>query len=195
VRARNSSGEKESSRGLGDVVIFPGVFLYENNDSGTFLSFWENISLPTGSWSEGRALRGGPNLGTHYWFLQHQLAFAQLFSKGKYSVDMNLNYYQRFEEPTLNARYGDSFEIEGIMGYGITDKLRAGVYADYWTDIKDTKIDGTRNEESKRKFFSVGPSLTYGTEKWAIHFRFVPDVMSENGPKGVQTWLRFSYVF
>jgi hypothetical protein len=195
VSARNALGEKERSSGLGDIIIAPGVFLYENNDIGTFLSFWENVSMPTGSWSESRALRGGPNLGTHYWFLQHQLAFAQLFDKGKYSLDMNLSYYQKFKEPDLDVHVGDSLEVEAIAGYGLTPNFRAGIYADYWTDVEDTKINGTRIRDSKKKFFSIGPSLTYGTEKWAVHFRFVPDVVVENGPKGVQTWLRFLYSF
>jgi hypothetical protein len=195
VRAKNNLGDKESSSGLGDIVLAPGIFLYENNNTGTFLSFWENISIPTGSWSETRALRGGPNLGTHFWFLQHQFAFAQLLDKGKYSFDLNLNYYQKFKESKLDVRIGDSFEAEAIAGYGITDKLRAGVYIDYWTDLKDTKVDGSKVDHSKREFLSIGPSLTYGTEKWAVHFRFVPDVISENGPKGFQTWLRFLYNF
>ena len=195
VSSRNGLGEKEKSSGLGDITLSPGIFLYENNQTGTFLSFWEGISLPTGNWSEGRALRAGPNLGLHYWYLQHQLSFAQLLWKGKVSYDMNINYFQRFKEPRLDIRTGDSFEVEGILGYGITDNWRAGVYADYWTDVRDTKIDGAKIEDSKRKFFSIGPSITYGTEKWAVHFRFVPDVISENGPKGYQSWLRFFYAF
>jgi hypothetical protein len=195
VSSRNAFGEKERSSGLGDIVIAPGVFLYENGDSRTYLSFWANVSAPTGNWSENRALKGGPNLGLHYWYLQPQLSFAQLFAKGKVSYDMNINYFQRFKEPTLNVRTGNSLEVEGILGYGITDKWRAGVYADYWTDVSNTKINGTTVTDSKRKFFGIGPSLAYGTDKWSINFRFVPDVWSENGPKGYQTWLRFFYTF
>jgi hypothetical protein len=195
VSSKNGLGDKERSSGLGDIVVSPGVFLYENNDSGTFLSFMENVSIPTGDWSKSRAERGGPNLGLHAWYLQHQLAFAKLWAKGKVSLDLNVNYYQRFRESSLDVRPGDSFEVEGIVGYGITDKWRAGVYVDYWTDVMDTKIDGTRIDQSKRKFFSMGPSLTYGNDKWAFHLRVVPDLMSENGPKGIQTWLRFSYNF
>jgi hypothetical protein len=70
-----------------------------------------------------------------------------------------------------------------------------GVYADYWTDVNATKIDGIKIEDSKRKFFGIGPSLSYGTDKWSFNFRFVPDVIAENGPKGYQTWLRFFYTF
>jgi hypothetical protein len=195
VSSRNSLGEKERSSGLGDITISPGIFLYENNEAGTFLSFWEYVSVPTGNWSEARALRGGPNLGFHYWYLEHQLSFAQLLWKGKVSYDMNINYFQRFKEPRLDIRAGDSFEVEGILGYGITDKWRAGVYADFWTDVRDTKVNGEKISDSKRKFFGIGPSVSYGAEKWAVHFRFVPDVMSENGPKGYQTWLRFLYSF
>ena len=195
VSSSNSLGEKERSSGLGDITVSPGIFLYENNQKGTFLSFWEVVSIPTGNWSEGRALRGGPNLGLHCWYLEHQLSFAQLLWKGKVSYDMNINYFQRFKEPRLDTQAGDSFEVEGILGYGITDKLRGGVYVDYWTDVQDTKVHATKIHDSRRRFVSVGPSLTYGTEKWAVHFRFVPDAMSENGPKGYQTWLRFLYSF
>jgi hypothetical protein len=195
VSSRNVLGNKERSSGLGDILLSPGFFLFENSDMGTFISFWGNVSAPTGNWSEGRALRGGPNLGLHYWYIQPQLSFAQLFAKGKISYDMNINYYQRFEENTLNIQYGNSFEVEGILGYGITDRWRVGMYADYWTDVNATKIDGIKIENSKRKFFGIGPSLSYGTDKWSFNFRFVPDVFAENGPKGYQTWLRFFYTF
>jgi hypothetical protein len=194
VTARNSMGEKETSSGIGDIVFAPGVFLYENEKSGTYISFWENVSAPTGNWSEGRALRGGPNLGLHYWFLQHQLAFAQTFLK-KISYDMNVSYYQKFEEQKTDLRAGDSIEVEGIIGYGITDKLRAGIYADFLTDLWDTKINGVRINNSKRLFFGIGPALNYSTGKWSFNLRFVPDVVSENGPKGYQTWLRVVYSF
>ncbi len=195
VSSRNSLGKKERSSGLGDVTVSPGIFLYENNQTATFLSFWEVVSVPTGNWSEGHALRGGPNLGFHYWYLEHQLSFAQLLWKGKLSYDMNINYFERFTEPRLDIRAGDSFEVEGILGYGITDKVRVGVYADYWTDVTDTRIHGTKMDDSKRKFFSIGPSVGYSTEKWSVNFRFVPDLVSENGPKGFQTWLRFLFTF
>jgi hypothetical protein len=195
IRSRNFLGEKENSNGLGDIVITPGVFLYDNNETTTYISFWENISFPTGDWSEKRALRGGPNLGANYWYLQHQIAFAQLLDKGKYSIDLNLFYYEKFKEPKLDVRFGDSFEVEAIVGYGFTSSFRGGIYIDYLADIKDTKITGAKIDNSKRKFFSMGPSLAYGTEKWAIHFRFVPDIISENGPKGFQSWLRLTYNF
>jgi hypothetical protein len=195
VSARNSFGEKETSSGIGDIVFAPGVFLYENEKSGTYISFWENISAPAGNWSENRALRGGPNLGLHYWFLQHQLAFAQTLLKGKISYDMNISYYQRFEEPKLDLRAGDSVEVEGILGYGITDKLRAGIYADFLTDVRDMRMNGEKIDNSKRLFFDIGPALSYSTGKWSFNIRFVPDVVSENGPKGYQTWLRVLYAF
>jgi hypothetical protein len=195
VSARNSLGEKETSSGIGDIVFAPGFFFYENEKSGTYISFWENISAPTGNWSKNRALRGGPNLGLHYWFLQHQLAFAQTLLKGKISYDMNISYYQRFEEPKLDLRAGDSIEVEGILGYGITDALRAGIYADFWTDVWDTKSNGVRINNSKRLFFGIGPSLSYTIGKLSFNLRFVPDIVSENGPKGYQTWLRCLYSF
>jgi hypothetical protein len=195
VSARNSFGEKETSSGIGDIVFAPGVFLFENEKAGTYISFWENISAPAGNWSENRALRGGPNLGLHYWFLQHQLAFAQTLLKGKISYDMNISYYQRFEEPKLDLRAGDSVEVEAILGYGITDKLRAGIYADFLTDVRDTRMNGEKIDNSKRLFFDIGPALSYSTGKWSFNLRFVPDVVSENGPKGYQTWLRVLYAF
>jgi hypothetical protein len=78
INARDSLGKKETSSGIRDIVLTPGLFLYENEKTGTYISFWENISAPTGNWSENRALRGGPNSGLNNYFLQHQLTFAKM---------------------------------------------------------------------------------------------------------------------
>jgi len=193
MEARNlTTGEKERSTGMGDVLIGPAVFLFQHEKSMTFLSFWEFVSVPTGDYSRTRAIEGGPNLGYKYWYLQHQLAFATSFAeKSKVSYDMNVNYFQKFS--TSDLKPGDSMEFEGILGYGITDSIRVGAYARYWFDLQgSTNYDV---DADKVKIFGAGPSIAYSKEKWGLNLRYIYDFEAENTTKGSQVWLRFNYSF
>lgn len=187
-----STGATETSSGLGDILIGPAVFLFQHEKTGTFLSFWEFVSVPTGDYSRIRAIEGGPNLGYKYWYLQHQLAFATSFvEKSKWSYDMNVSYFQKFN--TTDLKPGDSMEFEGILGYGITDAFRVGAYARYWFDLKgSTSYDV---DSDKVKIFSAGPSIAYAKEKWGLNLRYVYDFDVKNSVQGSQVWLRFNYSF
>jgi hypothetical protein len=191
--ARNfATGRRQSSSGLGDILFGPAVFLYTHEKTGTALSFWEFASAPTGDYSKRRAEEGGPNLGLNYWYLQHQLAFSTVFyDKSPWSFDMNINYYQKFNASQVKP--GDSFEPEAIVGYGLTDALRVGVYARYFFDLQKSEYFGA--ETDKAKIFSAGPSIAYSTPKWGVNFRYIHDFEAKNAPKGSQIWLRANYVF
>lgn len=193
IEAKNfTTGDTEESSGLGDILVGPAVFLFRHEKSGTFLSFWEFVSIPTGDYSRIRAIEGGPNLGYKYWYLQHQLAFATSFAeKSKWSYDMNISYFQKLS--TADIKPGDSMEIEGILGYGITDAIRVGAYARYWFDLQDsTSFDV---DSDKVKIFSAGPGIAYMKEKWGVNLRYVYDFDVKNSPQGSQVWLRFNYSF
>jgi len=193
VQARDlATGDKESSTGLGDINIGPAVFLYQNDKTMTYVSFWEFVSLPTGDYSKDRAMASGANMGYNHVYLEHELAFSTSFvENSKVSYDMNINYFTHFNGPDIHP--ADVLECEGILGYGITNNLRAGIYATYWAELEKAKMFGV--EYDKRTFFSVGPSIAYSKEKWGVNFRWVEDVMAKNGPEGRQFFLRFNYSF
>lgn len=194
LEARNFTTErKQSSSGIGDIMFGPAIFLFQEEKSMTALSFWEFVSAPTGPFSKGRARQYGTNYGLGYWYLQHQLAFATSFyDKSPISYDMNISYYQKFDGN--HQEPADSMEVEGILGYGITPAIRVGVYGVYYWDLKKGE-DINGYDILKKKAFSAGPSIAYGTEKWGLNFRWVKDFDVENTTKGDYLFLRFSYAF
>jgi hypothetical protein len=99
---------------------------------------------------------------------------------------------QQSQQFILLKNLSFSLTSETEKAYNTLKRLK--LYGTKREDVRDTRVDGTKIDESKRKFFSIGLSITYGTEKWAVRFRFILDGISENGPKG-QTWLRFLYSF
>lgn len=194
LEARNYTTErKQSSSGIGDIAFGPAIFLFQEEKSMTALSFWEFVSAPTGPFKKSRAREYGTNYGLGYWYLQHQLAFSTgFFEKSPVSYDMNINYYQRFNGN--DQKPADSMEVEGILGYGITQAVRVGVYATYYWDLKKGEdINGF--DIFKKKAFSAGPSIAYTTEKWGLNFRWVRDFKVENGTKGDYIFLKAGYAF
>ncbi len=187
-----TTGAKQTSSGLGDVLISPAVFLFQHEKTGTYLSFWEFVSAPTGAFSKTRAAQGGPNLGLGYWYFEQELAFATSFyEKSPFSFDMNINYF--LKASTSDMSPGDSLEIEGIFGYGLTNMFRVGAYGAYYGDVQKSKMFGQTWD--KAEYWRAGPSFSYGTEKWGFNFRYVYDFSAENAPQGSQAWLRFNYAF
>jgi hypothetical protein len=179
-----SIDDAESQSGVGDLVVGPFIFLYENFQTQTFLSFWEFAYTPTGS----------DDVSNDSWWFQHQLAFG--WYPGPWSVDVCLNYWQKDEDSDGND-VSDAFELEGVVAYGVTDKLRIGVQAAWWKDFDDIKdpggatLSGTQGENLK-----LGINLGYALqENLILNLRYMHDVDSEAYTKGSWTYLRLTYIF
>lgn len=194
LEARNpTTGRTQTSSGLGDISFSPAIFLFTDEKSGTAISYWPFASAPTGPFKKSRLRDGGAtNYGLGYWYIQHQLAFYTNFcEKSPWTYDMNINYYQKLNGNRQDP--GDSMEVEGILGYGITPTIRVGAFATYYWDLNKSEIYGA--EVDKKRAFSAGPSIAYGTEKWGLNFRWVRDFTAENTTKGDYLFLRASYAF
>jgi len=180
----------DTSSGLGDVVFGPGVFLYTNNDSGTYLSYWFYAFAPTGAWDEDQAI----NLGLHHWYFEHQLAYNQLM--GKFVFDMNLNYYHHTEESDRNYKAPPRFELETSLAYQVTEKLILGVNGGGYWDLDEGEVDGDSVDDTKAKRIQFGPTLGYQiTERFGANLRWTHDMSAANDTKGDDVWLRASYAF
>lgn len=191
-RVEESDLLDEDSSGLGDVIFGPGVFLYANQTSNTYVSYWFYAFAPTGAWDKDQVI----NLGQHHWYFEHQLAFNQIF--GKVVFDMNLNLYHHLEEPDNDVTLPPRFEIETSLAYQITDKLIAGVnWGGYW-DL-DQAEDGNGNAipaTKLKRFNQFGPTLGYqATERFGVNLRWTHDFSVANDTKGDDVWLRASYAF
>lgn len=163
-----------SSSGIGDVVFGPFIFLYENAESQLFLSFWEFVYAPTGA----------DEVTNDSWWFQHQIAIG--WYPAPWSLDIGLNYWQR-DENGDGSEAPDAFEFEGVLGYGVTEKLRLGVNWAWWKDL-DSDLD----EENLKLGVNFGYALQ---ENLILNLRYMHDVESENFTKGSWTYFRILYLF
>ncbi len=186
----------EDSSGLGDVIFGPGVFLYTNDDSGTYISYWFYAFAPTGESDQNQDI----NLGQDHWYFEHQLAYAQLM--GKFVFDMNLNYYHHNEGDGAGAFKGtdvkrpERFEFEASLAYQVTDKLVLGLNGGGYWDLGKWEADGDTVDDTKAKRVQFGPTLGYQiTDRFGANLRWTHDISAANDTKGDDIWLRVSYAF
>ncbi len=180
----------ESSSGLGDIIFGPGIFLYTNQDTNTYVSYWFYVFTPTGEWDKDQAI----NLGQNHWYFEHQLAFNQIL--GKWVLDMNLNYYHHLEEPDNDWKAPPRFELELSLAYQLTDRLILGLNGGGYWDLDNAEMDGTEVDDTKAKRIQFGPTLGYQiTDRFGANLRWTRDLSAANDVKGDDVWLRFSYAF
>jgi hypothetical protein len=182
----------QSSSGIGDLIFGPGVFLYTNEASGTYVSYWLYAFAPTGDFDAARSV----NLGAHHWYFEHQLALNQTFLGKKVVVDANLNFYHHAEEPDTELKSPLRFEVAASVGYQLTDKLIAGVNGGAYWDLGDLEASGAALADTSARKTALGPMLSYQlTAKLAATFRWTHDLSAANDFKGDDLWLRASYAF
>lgn len=187
----NAFGAPSSNEfGLGDIGISPFIFLYENQESQFFISFWEYIFVPTGDYDEDNAVNIGRDA---YWF-QHQLAFG--WYPGRFGIDANINYFQFTESDELKYEEADALELETVVHYALTEKFRVGMNAAYWIGVEDAEFNGTTILDSKPMNFKLGLNLSYAlNENLSVGFRWMHDVDSENSTMGDSAYIKLAYVF
>lgn len=176
--------------GLGDIGIAPFVYLYENQDSQLYVSFWEFIFMPTGNYSNNNAV----NIGRDTWWFQHQLAFG--WYPSKFGMDFNINYFQYTESDERKYDEQDAVELETVVHYGVTDKFRVGLNASYWIGVEDEEYDGVATPDSEPMVFKLGLNLAYTlSDTFTVGFRWMHDVDAEYYPTGDWAYVKLAYVF
>ena len=181
---------KESSEGIGDLTFGPGVFLYNNDDTRTYVSYWFYAFAPTGDFDKDRVI----NLGRNHWSFEHQIAINKQYKGLVY--DMNLNYYHHTEESKTKLERSDRFELETSIAYQLNDKLVLGINGGGYADFGKAKIDGVSAADTRAERWQVGPSIGYTiNERMGVNFRWSNDVSATNDSKGNDIWLRVNYAF
>ncbi|WP_321491888.1 transporter [uncultured Desulfobacter sp.] len=173
----------DTADGLGDLVVGPFIFLYENFEDQVFLSFWEFAYTPTGA----------DEVSNDSWWFQHQLAFG--WYPGPWSFDACLNYWQK-DEDAAGDDVSDAVEVEAAVAYAVTKKLRVGVQAAWWKDFDDIESGGVSLPGTQGENLKLGLNLGYMLqENLMVNLRYMHDVESKAFTKGSWTYLRLSYVF
>lgn len=123
----------------------------------------------------------------------HQLAFG--WYPGPWSFDACLNYWQK-DEDTAGDDVSDAVELEGVVAYAVTEKLRIGVQAAWWKDFDDIESGGDRLPGTQGENVKLGLNLGYMLQdNLMVNLRYMHDVKSEAYTKGSWTYLRLTYIF
>lgn len=150
------SGEKSS--GLGDIWGGPGVFLYKDDATKTYLSNWVYFFAPTGDFNKNNTFA---NQGLNHWYFQEQVAFSKTWDK--LVLDANLNYYIHTKEKDRKTETPARLETEVSLGYQATDKFLVGLdFGGHW-DLADYKVAGVTQPDSAAKRYEVGPVFAYNS--------------------------------
>lgn len=174
---------EDNATGIGDIVVGPFIFLYENFEDQLFLSFWEFAYIPTGS----------SEVSNDSWWFQHQLAMG--WYPGPYSLDVCLNYWQK-DEDAGGADLSDALEIEAVLAYAVTEKFRIGVQAAWWKDFDNIEIGGVSQDDTQGENLKLGFNLSYMLqENLMVNLRYMHDVESDAFTKGSWTYLRLVATF
>nr|WP_320015767.1 transporter [uncultured Desulfobacter sp.] len=178
----NDPADIGTYNGLGDLVVGPFIFLYEDFKKQVFLSFWEFVYTPTGT----------DEVSTDSWWFQHQLAFG--WYPGPWSLDVCVNYWQKDEDQDVDV--SDAFELEAAVGYAVTDKLRLAVQAAWWKDFDDQEDADGNFIDGPGENLKLGINLGYALqENLMLNLRYMHDVESDAYTKGSWTYLRLTYIF
>ncbi len=173
----------DTATGVGDLVVGPFIFLYENFEDQLFLSFWEFAYTPTGS----------DDVSNDSWWFQHQVAFG--WYPGPYSLDVCLNYWQK-DEDAAGADVSDAIELEAVLAYAVTEKFRVGIQGAWWKDFDDIEAGGVSLAGTQGENLKLGFNLGYTLqENLMVNLRYMHDVESEAFTKGSWTYLRLVYIF
>ncbi|MCB2185573.1 MAG: transporter [Deltaproteobacteria bacterium] len=189
--ARIEAAGEETQAGLGDMVISPFIFLYENEKSALYVSFWEFIYTPTGYYNENSP-NTSPSLDA--WQFQHQLALG--WYPAPFGVDWTFNYWMREESNELNIDYQDALETDLILHWTFDFGLTAGVMGSFWWDLDELKVDGTEVDDTKGHRYAAGLNVMYPlTDYLILSARWLNDFDVENHTKGNWVYMRAVFVF
>ena len=181
----------ESQSGLGDIAISPFIFLYENEKTGLYISFWEFVYMPTGEYDKNNP---DTSVGYDAWQSQSQLAVG--WYPAPFGLDWTFNYWYRGESDDLNIDYQDAIESDLILHYTFDMGLTVGVMGSFWWDTTDMKVDGQDIPNSKGHRYAAGLNAMYPiTESIILSARWTNDFDVENHTKGNWVYLRAVFVF
>ena len=181
----------KTNTGLADLNFGGFIFLYENDNSGLYVSFWEMIQAPTGSFDQNY-----PDVSPSYdaWWFQNQMCLG--YYPGKFSFDAGLSYWLRLESDEHSYDYPDALELELIAGYAVTEKFRVALQGTLWWDLQDASISRNDIPHTKGTNYKAGLNLGYHlSHNLAVNLRYMHDVVSENYIKGSDTYLRLTYIW
>jgi hypothetical protein len=192
-----SASRQQSASGFGDIMFSPIMGAWTNGDVTVVGMF--NVWADTGEFQTGRL--ANPGLG--YWTFEPMLAFSWLSKK----FGTELTFFPAVDFNTLNHntdyQSGDIFHIDATLAqhlplfHGI---IGAGVSMNYLKQFTGDSGSGARLGSFQAESLAVGPTISYvhpigKTMKLIADGTWLPQVHTQNSPKGSYFWAKLTLAF
>ncbi len=177
---------QSGSGGLGDVYLRGGWFLPVK--CVTLLPALA-VKIPAGNFSSNDKV----NFGDGQTDIQPELYLNK--TVGSFTIDWLWKYAFRLENHDTGYKPGNEFDTEGLITYGITDRLRIGPSGAFVSGV-DNEQYGRKAAYSGIKKLSLGGELDYRVSpSLSISFAVLKDVNAKNTVEGTLVMSRIAIRF
>lgn len=180
-------GNKESSRGLGDITLGTALAYHPSTDFHYVLGL--DVFSPTGKYNQNDP----SSLGKNYWALQPVWAMSYIPALG-INADIKMMYDFNFRNNDTKTRSGQTYHADYALGWGFGNGWVAGVggYA-LWQVTDDS---GPNSAQGKARAYSMGPAIRYANPQgWMFTAKWEKDFSVKNRPEGSQIFIKVALPF
>lgn len=193
---RGSLRRRDSTSGIGDLTIIPGMLAWKQG--AWQLNALFPIYAPTGDYDVGRLA----NPGLNYWSFDPTVGFSFNSETTGFNAALHVGVMFNTENRDTNYHTGDLFHAEASvqqllpLGPGFAS---IGAEAFYLDQITGDRGSGARLGDFERRSWGVGPVLGFvlphGDNNFVAELRWLPEIDTKRQLEGDFLWLKLVYQF
>ena len=175
---------------LGDVVLVPGVFYWNNGDKWHFSqSFY--VAVPVGDYD----VDDDANTGLNYWTLETDFAATYLNPETGQDYSVVVGYGYNTENEDTDYQSGDEFHIDYVVNQFLSESWAIGLHGFYYKQLSGDSGDGALLGDFKAEASGIGPALMWIPPQYEGEVAFVAkwfnEYDTENRLEGDHVFLSF----
>jgi len=188
---------QDNGTGIGDILIGPYIQWdpVMGEKGPLFMHRVElQVTLPTGKYSDSKALNPGSNIYTFnpYWA-------GTLFVTPKLTATTRVHYLYNSKNRDTNVHAGQAVHANFAMSYELIPKaLRIGINGYYLKQIEASDMNGPDPTEQakKERVLGIGPGMLLSlSQDDHIFVNTYVETLAENRPEGTRVNLRWVHHF
>ena len=192
------SRRSETVSGLGDIEFWPFALTWTALKGDLHVDFLGGIYAPTGDFQVNRLA----NQGLGYWTFEPGVLISYLGQKNGFEFTTYLGYDINTRNSKTDYQSGQQFHIDVTLaqhlplGKGLIGIGANGFYLQQTTGDSGS---GARLGAFKEMTAGIGPVLSYagqiGKSPFAMELKWLPQIGTQNTPKGNYIWFKFAVQF
>jgi len=172
------NNKRDSSTGLGDIVIGPGLGYHLSDKFHYVFAF--DINMPTGTFDTSRLA----NTSRNYWNIEPLVTASYIQPEG-INADIKVMYDYNFKNSKTDFLSGQELHADFAAGWGFGNGWVVGLGGYAYQQITDDEKNGVTVPDNKGRAFGIGPSIKFDNGKgWFITAKWQEDIGVRNKAEG-----------